>query len=86
MYYIYIWVYRATSIPGRSMHRNIYFPSARIQHFKIRNIFLYKYTQAEHLVVVRFKAQFCSRAVGLIAGSSPTDGMEVRLFCLLCVV
>ena len=37
--YIYMGI-RATSIPGRSMHRNIFFPSARIQHFKIKKYFL----------------------------------------------
>ena len=30
------------------------------------------------------KAQGCSRTIAGIAGSSPAEGMDVRLLCLLC--
>ena len=34
----------------------------------------------------RSKAWDCCRSIGGIAGSNPTEGLDVRLLCLLCVV
>ena len=34
----------------------------------------------------RSKAQVCNPSIAGIAGSSPADGMDVRLLCWLCVV
>ena len=31
-------------------------------------------------------AQVCNRSIAGITGSSPADGMDVRLLCWLCVV
>jgi len=36
------------------------------------------------LVAVRSKAQVSGRSIAGIAGSNPTEGMGVRLWCLLC--
>jgi hypothetical protein len=37
-------------------------------------------------VVVRSKASVCGRSIAGIAGSSLTEGTDVRFLCLLCVV
>ena len=37
-------------------------------------------------MVVRCKAQVCSRLVAGIVGSNPAEGTDVRLMCFLCVV
>jgi hypothetical protein len=36
-------------------------------------------------VAVRSKTYLCSRLIAGIAGSNPTEGMEVRPLCLCCV-
>ena len=37
-------------------------------------------------VVVWPKVEVCSCLIAGIAGSNPTEGKDVRLFCMLCVV
>jgi hypothetical protein len=37
-------------------------------------------------VVTRSKPWVCGHSIAGIAGSNPAEGMDVRLFCLLCVV
>jgi len=37
-------------------------------------------------VAVQFKAQVCSCLIAGIAGLNLSEGMNVRLFCLLCLV
>jgi hypothetical protein len=37
-------------------------------------------------VAMRSKAQVCGRLIAVTAGRNPTEGMDVRILCLLCVV
>ena len=55
--YIYIYGYIELPLFLDALCTEIYsFPLPVFNTSKLRNIFLYKYIQAEHLVVVRFKA------------------------------
>jgi hypothetical protein len=37
-------------------------------------------------VAVRSKAEVCGLSIAKIAGSNPAEGMDVDIFCSLCVV
>jgi len=44
------------------------------------------YTFTPKPLPVRYRAYFCISFIAGAAGSNPTEGMNIRLLCLLCVV
>jgi len=66
--------------------RDLFLPFFLFETFRHLLQFVYLAISIPIPVAVRSEAYFCSRSIVGIAVSNPLDGLDVRVFSLLCVV